>query len=197
MMTTDTNTSALWIFVALVVAAMVIAAAITMRRRGRLRSAALRRRFGPEYDRALEDYGSPVRAERELSARTRRVEHLRFRELNLVDRARFVSNWSRIQVQFVDDPEGAVAAANALIKEVMHARGYPVNEFDQRVADLSVDHGAVVQHYRAARALSSSQRTGAERTEELRQAVVHFRALFADLLQEPGAPSQTLREVHA
>jgi hypothetical protein len=90
-----------------------------------------------------------------------------------------------------------VVSANELIKEVMRARGYPSDDFEQRVADLSVDHAAVVQHYRAARALSDSNRHGQINTEELRQAVVHYRALFADLLQEPGSPSRSLREVPA
>ncbi len=192
-----TNTAMLWILVALVAAAVLIVAAIEVRRRNRIRGAELREKFGPEYDRAVEQYGSPARAERELAARTRRVEHLRFRELNQADRARFASAWSRIQGQFVDDPSGAVLAANELIKEVMRARGYPSDDFEQRVADLSVDHAGVVQHYRAARALAESSRNGQVHTEELRQAVVHYRALFADLLQEPGASQRTLRELHA
>jgi len=162
-----------------------------------MRSAELRERFGLEYDRAVTEFGSPARAERQLAARTRRVEHLRFRELNDVDRARFAASWSRVQVQFVDDPAAAATAASELIKEVMRARGYPVDDFDQRVADLSVDHAAVVQHYRAARTLSESSRTGRVNTEELRQAVVHYRALFADLLQEAGWAPPSLRERHA
>ncbi len=192
-----TNTAMLWTLVALVAAAVLIVAAIEVRRRNRIRGAELRERFGPEYDRAVEQYGSPARAERELAARTRRVEHLRFRELNQADRARFASAWSRIQGQFVDDPSGAVLAANDLIKEVMRARGYPSDDFEQRVADLSVDHAGVVQHYRAARALAESSRNGQVHTEELRQAVVHYRAMFADLLQEPGASQRPLRELHA
>jgi hypothetical protein len=192
-----TNTAMLWILVALGAAAVLIVAAIEVRRRNRIRGAELRERFGPEYDRAVEQYGSPARAERELAARTRRVEHLHFRELNQADRARFASAWTRIQGQFVDDPSGAVVSANELIKEVMRARGYPSDDFEQRVADLSVDHAGVIQHYRAARALSESSRNGQVHTEELRQAVVHYRALFADLLQESGASQRPLRELHA
>jgi hypothetical protein len=188
----------LWTIVALIAAAIVTFFAIlSSQRRARMRSAALRQRFGPEYDRAVEEFGSPVRAERQLAARARRVEHIRLHELSEADRARFATAWSNTQVQFVDDPAGAVMGAHELIKEVMRARGYPVEDFEQRVADLSVDHATVVQHYRAARALAESNRAGEANTEELRQAVVHYRALFADLLQEPGSAARALHEVHA
>jgi hypothetical protein len=192
-----TNTNILWIVLALLAVAAVILAAVASRRRARERSVELRQRFGPEYDRAVQEFGSPARAERELAARTRRVEHIRFREMSGADRARFASAWSLIQAQFVDDPAAAVAGANELIKEVMLARGYPSDDFEHRVADLSVDHADVIQHYRAARALSESSRKGQVNTEELRQAVVHYRALFADLLQETGSPARALREAHA
>src|SRR6185437_15055817 len=127
--------------------------------------------------------------------RARRVDRFSFHPLSEVDRARFAASWSGIQGQFIDDPAGAAVQANQLIKEVMRARGYPSDDFDQRVADLSVDHAAVVQHYRAARALSAPGRNGAIHTEDLRQAVVHYRALFADLLSEPSVPARSLREV--
>jgi hypothetical protein len=190
------NNAMLWTLVALIAAAAVIVTVIASRHRARLRSAELHRRFGPEYDRAVEELGSPMKAERELAARTRRVEKLHFHELNSADRARYATTWRGIQEQFVDDPAGAVAGANGLIKDVMRARGYPIDDFDQRVADLSVDHASVVQHYRAARALAQASQEGQVRTEELRQAFVHYRALFADLLQESGAGQQALRELH-
>jgi hypothetical protein len=192
-----TNTNILWIVLALLAVAAVIVGAVASRRRARERSVELQQRFGPEYDRAVQELGSPARAERELAARARRVEHIKFRELSGVDRARFASAWSLLQAQFVDDPAAAVAGANELIKEVMLARGYPSDDFEHRVADLSVDHAGVIQHYRAARALSESSRKGQVNTEELRQAVVHYRALFADLLQESGSSSRALREAHA
>jgi hypothetical protein len=192
-----TNTEIVWIIVALVAVAIVVVAAVESRRRGRMRSAELRQRFGPEYDRAVGELGSPVRAEHELAARARRVEHIRFRELSGADRARFATSWTQIQAFFVDDPGRAVKSANELIKEVMRARGYDTDDYDQRVADLSVDHGPVIQHYRAARALSESARNGSLNTEDLRQAVVHYRALFADLLQESGPTSRSLHEAHA
>jgi hypothetical protein len=192
-----TNSEMVWIMVALAAVAIAIVATIATRRRSRVRSAELHQRFGPEYDRAVEEFGSPARAERELAKRTRRVAHLQFRELSDGERVRFASSWNRIQQQFVDDPTGAVMGANELIKEVMRARGYPVDDFEQRVVDLSVDHADVVQHYRAARALAEPNRKGQGTTEELRQAVVHFRALFADLLQEPVSSARPLREIHA
>jgi MYXO-CTERM domain-containing protein len=189
-----TNNTVLWTVVALVALAVVIVATIASRRRTRVRSAELRRRFGPEYDRAVEEMGSEARAERELAARERRVARLRFRDLTDSDRARFESNWNRIQTQFVDDPLKAVASANELIKEVMVARGYPADGFEQRVADLSVEHPEVVQHYRAARTLSDPSRNQAVGTEELRQAVVHYRAMFADLLEEQGTELRPVSE---
>jgi hypothetical protein len=192
-----TNTAILWTIIALGAAVIAIVAALASRHRSRLLSAELRQRFGPEYDRAVQDYGSAARAERELAARTRRVKHLKFRDLNDADRTRFAASWSAIQAQFVDDPGKAVLQANELINEVMRARGYPSDDFEHRVADLSVDHAAVIQHYRAARALSEPNGDGQANTEELRQAVVHYRALFADLLQEPGSSPESLRELHA
>jgi hypothetical protein len=179
-----TNTVLLWVIV--LAAAAVIVAAIAARRRARMRSVELRQRFGPEYDRTVQEMGSAARAERELARRARRVEHIHFQELTDADRARFQASWTRIQAQFVDDPRAAVATANELIKEVMRARGYPADGFEQRVADLSVAHPEVVDHYRAARTLFDSNRSRQMNTEELRQAVVHYRAMFADLLEEHG-----------
>jgi hypothetical protein len=174
-----------WIILAAIGLAIVLTVAIASRQRSRARSRELQRRFGPEYDRAVQELG-PRRAERELAARARRVEHFQFRDLSTADRGRFGSSWSRIQLQFVDDPALAVTSANELIKEVMRARGYPTEDFEQRAADLSVEHPAVVQHYRAAKALADSNRAGQASTEELRQAVVHYRVLFNELLQPPS-----------
>jgi hypothetical protein len=192
-----TNTAMLWIVVVLSAVAIVFVVAIASRQRARARTVQLRHRFGPEYDRAVDEFGSLGRAERELAKRARHVAHLQFRELSDAERASFASSWNRIQGQFVDDPAAAVVRANELIKEVMRAQGYPVDDFEQRVVDLSVDHASVVQHYRAARALAESTRDGRLNTEDLRQAVVHFRALFADLLQNATPPARSLREQHA
>lgn len=193
-----TNNAIVWTIAVLIAAALIIMIATTaLRRRDHLRTVKLRRQFGPEYNRAVEELGSPARAERELAARARRVERVRFRELSDFDRRRFTSAWSNIQAQFVDDPALAVQTANALIQELMLARGYPSGDYEHRVADLSVEHPAVVQHYRAAWALSESSRNGQANTEELRQAVVHYRVLFADLLQESGSGHPSLHEMHA
>jgi hypothetical protein len=192
------DTERLWTIIALAVVAIVIIALLGARQHARLRSQKLQRRFGPEYDRAVDELGSPARAERELAQQAKRVEHFRFNELGAAERARFATAWDRIQVQFVDDPVVAVTSANELINEVMRARGYPTLHYEQRVADLSVEHPNVIQHYRAAHTLSGSVHNGTVDTEELRQAVVHYRMLFAELLQEGANTAPIpLRRVHA
>jgi hypothetical protein len=127
------------------------------------------------------------------------VRHQKLRPLEESDRGRFSSDWSRVQARFVDDPSGAVQAADELIKAVMLARGYEADkEFDERVADLSVEHANVVQHYRAARVLADANREGRANTEELRQAFVHYRELFADLLdQAQSVPEGRMQEARA
>jgi hypothetical protein len=143
----------------------------------------LRVAFGPEYDYALEHYRNPRRAERELLRRQKRVQKLHIRPLSSDEYNRYAYAWAESQKRFVDDPVAAIRDADRLVKDVMQTRGYPVVDFDQRIADLSVDHGTVIQHYRAARALASANEQGRASTEELRQALIHYRALFADLLQ--------------
>jgi hypothetical protein len=191
------ETSTEWLILVTVVALLVIAiAAIALlnARSARRRHAQLRQRFGPEYERVVEEQGSVARAERELRAREKRIDHLNLRALPPAELERFSADWRRVQARFVDDPSGAVQAADELIKAVMLARGYAVERFDQRVADLSVEHAEVVQHYRAAGVLAAANREGRANTEELRQAVVHYRALFADLLQQPEVSTHQLKE---
>ncbi len=193
------DTEKLWLVIALVTVAFVIAVVAIGRHRTHTRRVALQQRFGPEYDRAVEELGNPDLADRELDARARRVEHFRFHDLTPADRARFTTSWNDIQQSFVNDPAIAVTAANELINEVMRARGYPTLSFEQRVADLSVEHPTVIQHYRAAHDLSGSVHNGAVDTERLRQALVHYRMLFTDLLQEAAAisaPPPPLRRAH-
>ena len=173
--------------VVLVLVALLVMAVIWIEN-GRRRREKLRRRFGPEYERVVQELGSVVKAERELYARAQRMNKIEIRELDQADRGRFVNAWSAVQVKFVDDPVGAVHDANQLIKTVMQARGYPVEDFEHRVADLSVDHAHAEQHYRAARELVEANRRGQGNTEDLRQAFVHYRALFRDLLETPGRP---------
>ena len=172
---------------------VIIAAVAFSRRQARLRRAQLKDRFGTEYDRAAYELGDASKADRELAARARRVEKLSLRELSAPERGRFASQWTTVQAQFVDDPAIAVRSANDLINLVMRARGYPVESFEQRAADLSVDHAAVIQHYHAARGIADANHHGRASTEDLRQAMVHYRVLFADLLQDNAAATRALR----
>lgn len=194
-----TQDERLWTIVALVAVAIVFAvtAMLAAQKRARLRQAELKQHFGPEYDRALEELGTPARAERELAQRTKRVDHFHFHDLSAVDRKAFSDSWHAIQEKFVDEPVVAVTSANELINQVMRARGYPVEHFEQRVADLSVEHPNVIQHYRAAHELSRSVHNGTVDTEQLRQALVHYRMLFADLLQAAAPVPLDYRRAHA
>ena len=176
------DTRIIWVVIALAVIAAIVVASVMRVRQTRERTRLLRERFGPEYDRAVRQFGR--RGEAVLGSRLERVEKAQLRELGEADRSRFSRQWTEIQAQFVDNPSAAVGRANDLIKEVMRARGYSADEgFEQRAADLSVDHPEVVEHYRAARSLSQKRPEEGRNTEQLRQAVVHYRALFADLLQ--------------
>jgi hypothetical protein len=150
---------------------------------GRRRSEGLRRRFGTEYDRAVKTSGSRRRAEADLASRTKRVEKLDIHPLSAGDHDRFAGRWRSIQASFVDNPTVAVSGAETLVEEVMRARGYPVGDFEQRAADMSVDHPRFVEIYREARDLALASQRGAAKTEDLRQATVHYRALFEDLLE--------------
>ena len=178
--------------VALVVA-IGVAAWLYMRQRS---SQSLQDRFGPEYDRALSAHGDATEAERELKHRAERVEQLHIRPLGHDERERYASKWRATQAQFVDDPVGATREADTLVGDVMAARGYPVGDFEQRAADVSVNHPRVVQHYRAAHGIALRNAGGHADTEELRQALVHYRALFEDLLgdDETSRPSRAAHQ---
>jgi hypothetical protein len=162
----------------------------------RMRSQRLRQRFGPEYDRTIREEGNLRKAEAALEARARRVAKLHIRPLSAADADRFDSAWRGIQVRFVDDPRGAVTEADRLVGELMAARGYPVGEFEQRVADISVDHPDVVVNYRAAREIAVLHSEGKANTEDLRQAMVHYRALFRDLLETETAKRSDVHDNH-
>jgi hypothetical protein len=149
------------------------------------RSTRLRRRFGPEYDRVRQRHGSRMAAERELAARERRVEELDVRPLDPAARDRYRAEWQRVQEEFVDHPQPAVGRADQLVTTVMAERGYPSHDADERTASLSVNHARTLDHYRRGRAISTRARKGWISTEELRQAMVHYRALFDDLLDLP------------
>ena len=143
----------------------------------------LQQRFGPEYGRTVDELGSQTKAESELKAREKRVERLNILPLAPSDAARFSETWKVLQGRFVDDPKGVFVQADQLVRELMSKRGYPVGDFERRAADISVDHPAVVEHYRAAQAISVRNERGEADTEELRKAVVHYRALFNELLE--------------
>ena len=168
------------IAVLVLVALLALVAWLVLDRR---RAAALRSQFGREYDRTVSATGDRRAAERELEERRERVAHLDIRPLSPEDQVHYISAWRSVQHQFVDDPEDAIKEADRLIVEVLERRGYPVGDFDSRVADLSVDHGDVVGHYRAAHELTGrNDGPIPSDTEALRQAMVHYRALFASLV---------------
>jgi hypothetical protein len=168
------------VLVALVVVGGVVWYFVSQRRR----TEALQARYGPEYSRLVGETGDARRAEEELVKRKERVDHLDIRPLRAEQREQFLTRWRSVQAMFVDDPGGAVARADALVAEVMATRGYPVSDFEQRAADISVHHAVVVDNYRAACEIAARQRQNTATTEDLRTAMVHYRALFEDLLED-------------
>ncbi len=169
--------------VVVVLVVLIVATAAWYLQKSR-RSGALKDQFGAEYERALRDSDSRREAEAELQRRADRVSQLNIQPLTSEDRERFANSWQVIQGRFVDDPEGSVADADALIGDVMQTRGYPVGDFEQRAADISVDHPDVVSNYREAHRLAALSARGAASTEDLRKSMVHYRSLFDDLLGE-------------
>ena len=152
------------------------------------RTERLRTQFGGvEYTRAVQEGGGRRKAEAALDKRADRVEEMHIRPLAAADRARFVESWGRVQARFVDGPGGAVTDADKLLGDVMSTRGYPVSDFEQRAADISVDHPRVLENYRAAHETALRQTRGQASTEDLRQAMIHYRTLFEDLVAEPQA----------
>lgn len=151
----------------------------------RNRSIRLRARFGPEYDRAVRESGTRGKAEAELERLEKRVESYSIHPLSSSDQDRFQQAWRAIQARFVDDPAGAFAEADRLLAEAMFVRGYPMTDFDQQAAEISVDHGAVVQHYRAGHEIAVRQQQNRAITEELRQGMIHYRVLFVEIVGEP------------
>ena len=148
------------------------------------RSDNLHSTFGPEYHRAISESGGKGKAEAELLERQQRVKSASIRSLSLTDQERFTKSWADVQAEFVDDPERSIGHADTLVAEVMSARGYPVSDFEQMSADISVDHPGVVQNYRAAHEIAVRQGRGEANTEDLRQAMIHYRSLFEDLVHE-------------
>jgi hypothetical protein len=148
-------------------------------------TAGLRQKFGPEYERAVQQQGSERKAEARLAGRQQRVEKLNIRDLDPMERERFSKQWESIQSRFVDSPRGAVAQADDLVSSLMKTRGYPVSDFDQRADDISVDHPRVVENYRSAHEIALRVGQSGASTEDLRTAMIHYRSLFAELVQVP------------
>jgi hypothetical protein len=183
----NTMSATMWIVVAVLVtiAILAIAAWMIVQRR---RTERLRAQFGPEYARELKRTQDRRRVEGKLDDRWKRVEHLHIQPLSHRDRARFIESWHMVQAQFVDNPGAAIAEADRLLADVMSTRGYPANnaDFEQRAADISVDHPIVVENYRTAHTIAVLHSRGKASTEELRQATIHYRSVFEELISEPN-----------
>ena len=164
---------------AVIVIATVAAWLYVRKRRGT--TADLRQKFGPEYERAVLAHGS--KAEAKLADREKRIEKLNIRDLDSMEHERYSKQWQAVQSRFVDSPKGAVAEADDLLSSVMKARGYPVADFDQRAADISVDHPRVVENYRLAHQIALRVGKDEATTEDLRTAMIHYRSLFEELVQ--------------
>ena len=174
---------------AVLVVAVAIAIFLIARERKKAQSRHLRQRFGPEYNRVVNTVGDREKAEAELTAREKRVERLQLVALPAAEASRFAQEWEVLQSRFVDNPTGVVGEADRLVRELMLKRGYPMGDFERRAADISVDHPGVVENYRAAQAIAASDLRGQANTEDLRKAVVHYRALFEDLLEVRRTPN--------
>jgi hypothetical protein len=172
-----------WVLLIVVLVVVVLLVAVLMRQR---RTASLRDRFGPEYDRTINTADDKRGAEQELLDRARRREKLDIRPLPEAARARYAEQWRAIQERFVDDPAGSVGSAHTLLDQVMGERGYPTRDFEEQADLVSVDHPQVVENYRAAYAVHQRQSTGQATTEDLRDALVRYRSLFEDLLRPEG-----------
>lgn len=182
-----------WIVIAVVAAIVVLGVLWGATRTRRTRS--LQDRFGREYDRTVEEAGGRREAERELRDREKRHEELELRPLSQEAREQYVQQWQATQGRFVDDPTGAVAQADELVQRVMRDRGYPVDDFEQRAADISVEHPDVVEKYRTANGIARASERGQASTEDLRHSVRHFRALFVELLEIDEGVVENVDEV--
>ena len=182
-----------WILIAIGIVVVVALIAMSMMKKRRTKQ--LQSQFGPEYDRTVESADSKRKAESELAARQERRQQLDIRPLSSAARERYTSQWQNVQAQFVDSPGAAVASADQLIQSVMADRGYPVDDFESRAADVSVDHPHVVENYREGHRLANAHANGNGSTEQLRQAMRHYRALFDELVETDanGADAPTTR----
>ena len=172
-----------WVWIVIAAAAALAVLAVLWSAARARRSGALKDTFGREYDRTVEQAGDRREAERELRERQRQHDELELKPLSAESRARYVRRWQSTQTRFVDDPKGAVAEADTLVQEVMKERGYPTDDFDRRVADISVEHPELVEKYRTAHGIAQASERNEASTEDLRHSVRHYRALFAVLLE--------------
>jgi hypothetical protein len=182
-----------WVWVLIALAVLAVAALMVWQAVARRRSSRLQEQFGPEYDRTVGATESKRDAEAELQAREERRQELDIRPLSQAARDRYLEGWQSVQAQFVDNPDAAVASADVLIQSVMEDRGYPVEDFEQRAADISVDHPQVVENYRQGRRLAEAAAGGNGSTEELRQAMRNYRALLEELV-EPAIDQPVARD---
>lgn len=182
-----------WGWVLIAFAAVVVLAVVLWQALARKRTGRLQERFGPEYERTIRASDSKSDAEAQLQEREERRRQLEIRPLTGAARVRYLQDWQTVQARFVDDPRAAVAAADSLIGSVMVERGYPVEDFEQRADDVSVDHPQVVEHYRQGHRLAQDAAGGDDSTENLRQVMRHYRALFDELV-EPAADEPVGRE---
>jgi hypothetical protein len=178
-----TNPVTIVVVVAVVLLLLVAFGVALVQRNRRRRSENLRLRFGPEYDRMVSLTNSRKNAEAKLEAREKRIELLKIRDLKPAERMQFLAAWDVVQSRFVDHPRGAVIEADELVSSLLHARGFPAERFEQRAADLSVDHAPVVESYRAANEIAVRAGKDAASTEELRMAMRYYHRLFEELLQ--------------
>jgi hypothetical protein len=172
-----------WLFIVIIVAAVIVVVGIAATLTRRKRTESLRERFGPEYDRAIEDRDGRRGAEADLRDRQKRRAELEISPLAEPTRMRFAQEWAVVQQNFVDEPVGAVVSAEGLVHAVMAQRGYPMDDFAAQSDLISVDHPAVVQNYRAAHDVYQRAQTSSATTEDLREAMVRYRSLFDELLQ--------------
>ncbi len=179
-----------WVWILIAVVAFVVVGIAVFLLRERQQRRTLRTRFGPEYDRRIEAASSRRKAEAELAGRAHRRDELEVRPLTDAARQRYAAQWAELQGRFVDRPVVALVDADELVAQVMRDRGYPVDDFESQSELISVDHPDVVQNYRTGHAIYAKTTTGEASTEELRQAVVSYRALFEDLLAEDGAAAE-------
>jgi hypothetical protein len=179
------SSTSIVVVVVLVIVVVLVAAAVWMM----IRRRSLQQRFGPEYDRAVSEQDSRLAAERELRARERRHAELDIKPLSEESRSRYATAWEEIQAQFVDEPNAAVGRADELVTRLIAERGYPAGDYDEQVTHLSVEHARTLEHYRDAHDINLRNERGEASTEQLRQALVHYRALFGDLLGDQHADS--------